>query len=418
MSEQSIKRPRGTNDYFGESAIALQRLRTLLLEEGALYGAMEVDPPIFEESRLFHRSVGESSDIVRKETFDLVRKGDKDYTLRPEFTAGVNRLVLENKLYSSPDLPIRFSYFGKVFRYERPQSGRLREFHQFGVEFLDKEVDLDTSLDALLLSVSATQKALGKKVLVQLNYLGSFASRERYKKALHDYFEPKVDQMCEDCKARLLTNPLRILDCKVEADQAIAKDAPSIEDYLDEKDKAEYQTMLSTLDHMGLSYRKDPGLVRGLDYYTGLVWEIYDEENPDFPALGGGGKYSSLMHDIGGPDFEGIGFSLGVERLLLDMSAQRKAELSLLQGPDLFVVDLAKDGKALEIMKRLRGEGIPCYAASFARALGGAFKMADRIHAKNTLVVFEDGHMEIKEMATRNQVPIEEEDLLKVLKGE
>ena len=418
MGEQSIKRPRGTNDCFGDYASELYHLRKLLLEESALYGAREVDPPLFEESRLFHRSVGESSDVVRKETFDLVRKGDKDYTLRPEFTAGVNRLALENKLYSSPDLPLRFSYFGKVFRYERPQSGRLREFHQFGVEFLDRVVDLDTSLDALILSLTATKKALGRKVLVKLNYLGSFASRENYKKALYDYFSPKIEEMCEDCKERLRTNPLRILDCKVEKDQELAKGAPKIEDYLDEEDKSDYKVMVDTLDGMGISYQKDPGLVRGLDYYTGLVWEIYDSENPSFPALGGGGKYSTLMHDIGGPDFEGIGFSLGVERLMLDMSEERKKDLSKERDPDLFVIDLERKGTALKIMSRLRKEGLVCYAPSFAKALGGAFKMADRIKAKKTLIVFPDSHLELKDMESRNQDTIEESALLKALKGE
>lgn len=418
MSDQGIRRPRGTTDYYGQDAQRLVRLRDLLMDESRRYGAQEVDPPVFEESRLFHRSVGESSDIVRKETFDLVRKGDKDYTLRPEFTAGVNRMALENKLYASPDLPLRLSYFGKVFRYERPQSGRLREFYQYGVEFLDRTVDLDTSMDCLLLSLSAVERALGKGVRVKLNFLGSFASRERYKHALYDFFSPLASSMCEDCQSRLKTNPLRILDCKVPEDQKLARTAPRIEDYLDEDDRQEYQTMLRTLDEMGVDYEKDDGLVRGLDYYTGLVWEIYDRENPSFPALGGGGKYASLMKDIGGPDFEGIGFSLGVERLLLDMDEERRAQLVEGDGTDFFVIDLERKGKALRLMREIRLSGRCCLTPSFSRALGGAFKMADRFRARKVLIVFEDGHLELKDMESRTQERIAEDDFLQSLKGE
>ena len=412
MADNQIKKPRGTTDYFGKEEEVLAGLEEVLMDESRLYGCQRVNPPVFEESRLFHRSVGESSDIVRKETFDLQRKGDKDYTLRPEFTAGVNRLVLENKLYASPDLPLRYAYMGKVFRYERPQSGRLREFYQFGVEFLDRKVDLDCALDALLLSVNAVKKALGKPVKVLVNYLGSFQSRENYKKALAEYFRPHLSEMCDDCKNRFETNPLRILDCKVEKDREIAKDAPRIEDYLSDDDKAEYGAIISLLESLRIPYVKDDGLVRGLDYYTGLVWEIYDLENPDFPALGGGGKYASLMSDIGGPDFEGIGFSLGVERLILDMPHERVEAIRKIAKVDVFLIDLERKGKACAIAERLRDLGMSVSMPSFGKGMGGCFKMADRIQAENVLILFEDGHLEIKDMKTREQKIIDEEGLV------
>ncbi len=415
MSESAIRKPRGTTDYFGFEEALLDGLERLLMAESRLYGCQRVNPPVFEESRLFHRSVGESSDIVRKETFDLISKGDKDYTLRPEFTAGVNRLVLENKLFALPDLPLRFDYMGKVFRYERPQSGRLREFHQYGVEFLDEKIDLDASLDALLLSVEATRKVLGKEVVVLINYLGSFQSRENYKKALAEFFSPHLDEMCEDCRKRFETNPLRILDCKVEKDHELGKKAPRIEDYLSEEDRKEYDAIVSVLESLKIPYRKDDGLVRGLDYYTGLVWEIYDLEKPT-SALGGGGKYSSLMKDIGGPQFEGIGFSLGIERLILDMSEERKREIASTPSIDVFLLDFERNGKAIALAQRLRREGLCVRLPSMRKGMGGCFKMADRLKAKNVVIVFEDGHVELKDMESRNQQVVDEEELTRLLR--
>ena len=176
-----ITKPRGTIDYYGRQEALLSKIRSISLNRAHLYGCSDIELPMFEENRLFHRTVGESSDIVTKETFDLAKKGDKDYTLRPEFTASVSRAVIENKLYVSPDRPLRLCYFGPVFRYERPQAGRLRQFNQFGVEFIDTKIDLDASLDAFLLSLRSAEAILGHKVKAKLNYLGSFASRENYK---------------------------------------------------------------------------------------------------------------------------------------------------------------------------------------------------------------------------------------------
>ncbi len=410
MAEQ-IKRPRGTTDWYGKEGILLEEVKDLFLHEASLYGASYVELPVFEESHLFHRTVGESSDIVRKETFDLVSKGDKDYTLRPEFTAGVNRLIIENKLYASPDLPLRYSYFGPVFRYERPQSGRLRQFYQYGVEFLDNKIDIDTTLDAFLLSIRSTKKALNRDCRAKINYLGSFESRENYKKALRGYFEPIIDTMCDDCKNRLQPNPLRILDCKVPEDQEIAKGAPRVRDYLSEDDRKDFENICRKLDENGIDYEIDDGLVRGLDYYTGLVWEIYDATNPSFPALGGGGKYSSLMRQIGGPDFEGIGFSLGVDRIILCMSQERKDELTQGHSVDVMIIDQKKDGDAARIGEKLRNLDVSVTIASLAKAMGGAFKMADRLGAKYVIISGEDG-LQLKDLTQREQKSVTEEELI------
>lgn len=415
MQVQQIKKPRGTLDYYGEEEKVLQGLRKILLDESSKYGCEFVELPMFEENKLFHRTVGESSDIVTKETFDLAKKGDKDYTLRPEFTASVSRMVIENKLYTSPDLPLRLSYFGPVFRYERPQTGRLRQFNQFGVEFLDAKVDLSSTLDAFLLSLRSAEKLLGHKVKAKINFLGSFASRETYKVELKKFFEPKIDTMCEDCKRRLLTNPLRILDCKVEEDQKIASLAPRVTDYLNEEDKNEFALICSRLDNMNIEYEVDSELVRGLDYYTGLVWELYDTNNTSLGAIGGGGKYSSLMSQIGGPDFEGIGFSLGVERLLLALDENRRGEIKLDDALDVMIIDFKKEGKSNYFADLLRKENKKVSIVSYSRGMGGAMKMADRKKAKKVLIVDSDGTYKIKDMASREQIEVKEEEVLSSL---
>lgn len=415
MSIQQIKKPRGTIDYINSDALLLSKIRTILLDEATKYGTSYVDLPLFEESSLFHRTVGESSDIVTKETFDLKNKGEKDYTLRPEFTACVSRAVIENKLYSSPDMPLKFSYFGPVFRYERPQTGRLRQFNQFGVEFLDTKVDLSTSLDAFLLSLRSAEKLLGHKVKAKINFLGSFESREQYKVELKKFFEPKIGSMCDDCKRRLQTNPLRILDCKVEEDQVIAKGAPKVTDYLSESDKKEFEDIKKSLDALNIEYEVDAELVRGLDYYTGLVWELYDTINTTLGAIGGGGKYASLMESIGGPQFEGIGFSLGVERLMIALTDERKAELNSSTSLDVFIIDLKKEGESNYFADLLRQKDKSVSIASYSRSLSGALKMADRKNAKKVLIVDFDGTYKIKDMASRDQIEVSKDEVINAL---
>jgi histidyl-tRNA synthetase len=413
MATDALKKPRGTLDYFYEDADVLEGLRKVLMDEAETYGCRPCDVPLFEESKLFHRTAGESSDIVTKETFDLASKGEKDYTLRPEFTAGVNRAVIENKYYASPDMPLRLSYFGNVFRYERPQAGRLREFHQYGVEFIDSVIDVDSSVDAFLLSIRAAEKALGTPVVAKINFLGSFQSREAYKKELAAYFTPFIGSMCDDCKRRLTTNPLRILDCKDPSDQKIAQGAPKIQNFLTPDDKSEYQKLLAALTASGVSFTVDDDLVRGLDYYTGLVWEINDPSKPNMGAIGGGGKYSALMSEIGGPNFEGIGFSLGVERILLCLSPERKATLKISHPLDVFLIDLAKNGSALLLADQIRSLGKSVTIASFTRGLGGCFKMADRLAAKVVLIADSDGTFKLKDMANRTQETVTMEEALR-----
>lgn len=401
MSE-NIKRPRGTNDLFYDDFKIMEKINGKLKDTASRYGFSFCDVPIFEESKLFHRSVGESSDIVRKETFDLINKGDKNYTLRPEFTACINRAVIENKFFALPSMPLKYSYFGKVFRYERPQEGRYREFHQFGVEIIDEKIDLYSTIDCLLLSIDSLKDILGDvNISVKLNFLGSFKSRENYKKALYQYFETRIDSMCDDCKRRLETNPLRILDCKIKEDQEIVKDAPKINDYLTDEDSTEFSKILSCLDKLHINYSVDESLVRGLDYYTGLVYELYS--SADIGAICGGGKYSSLMHDIGGPEFEGIGFSIGVERLVLSLDENRRKQLLEEDGLDYFIIDLLKDDNGLLIASKLRQKGYSVSFPSFSRSLNGALKMADRLKASKVIIIDDSISLKVKDMSTREQ---------------
>ena len=408
MSE-IIKKPRGTVDYFYDDASVLISIKNKLLSLAERYGFSFCTVPTFEESRLFHRSVGESSDIVRKETFDLINKGDRSYTLRPEFTASINRAVIENKFFSSPSLPLKFSYFDKAFRYERPQTGRYREFHQFGVEIIDEKIDLSSQVETLLLAIDACKMILGDiEVKAKINFLGSVTSRDNYKKALYSFFADKIQYMCEDCKRRLETNPLRILDCKVDEDRKFIQDAPKITDYLTEEDREEFEQIKKLLLKLNVSFQVDDNLVRGLDYYTGFVFELYSDEK--LGALAGGGKYSSLMKELGGPEFEGIGFSIVIERLILSLIG--KGSLDYKKSLDYFVIDLRKNGDGLIIAKKLRDKGYKVSLPSFSRSMKGAIKMADRENAKNVIIVDSDMSYKLKDMSTREQKDITFEEIL------
>lgn len=409
-----INKPRGTQDFIGPKAENYQNIIKTLDQTAKLYGVQPIIVPMFEESRLFKRGVGESTDIVTKETFDLAGKGGHEYTLRPEFTAGVVRASIENKLYASPDLPIKLCYSGSFFRYERPQTGRYREPHQWGIEFIDQNLDLNTIIDAMLLMYEAT-KSLGIKPIFKLNYIGSNESRQAYREALVNYFTPHIERMCEDCQNRLKTNPLRILDCKIEDDKKIIKDAPNIGDYLVNEDQEKFKKIKEVLDSLGVQYLEDPLLVRGLDYYTGIVFEIYEGDHLNLGALGGGGQYDGLMKILGGPEFGGIGFSLGVDRLMLTLEKEERV-----QGPDVLILNPHSNIDLFRLQNRLRQEGHSCFMPSVSKALGGALKTADRQNI--AYVVFQDGELiKVKDIKKRQQFEYQKEqidEIISLIKGE
>lgn len=411
---QQISKPRGTVDLLGDDyAIYLEVVKTLAhLAES--YGYTPIQTPAFEESGLFQRSVGTSSDIVRKETFDLVNKGSsKDYTLRPEFTAGIVRAVIENKLFADPDTPLRYAYWGPVYRYERPGTGRLREFRQFGIECFDTKLDFSVQSEVLVMAYRGAQAIIGSDALtLVVNYLGGSQARQAYRQALVDYFRPQIGEMCEDCQARLELNPLRILDCKVEADQARVKDAPRIESYLTEEDQREFASILKVLNKLAIPYRVDDRLVRGLDYYTGTVFEIHDGNAPEFGAVGGGGKYAGLMGQLGGPKMEGMGFAFGIDRLMGASRARLKPERRV----EYMVVACAKTEACAElataVAEEIRQQGHQVLTPSLAKGLKGCFKQAGRNGCRYLVMVNEDLTFERRDMDRREQEHLKTTDEL------
>ena len=305
-----ITKPKGTYDIYGESAQYYNYINGVFASVCEYYNYEYIRTPIFEDSGLFHRSVGETTDIVSKETYDFKDRGDRHLTLRPEGTAGVVRSFIENKMYGDASQPKKLYYSGTMYRYERPQAGRFRELSQIGVEVLGCDSPL---MDAEVISLAyRILEEMGiDNSTVKINTLGDNDSRENYRAALVQYLEPHVGDLCSDCQKRFSTNPLRILDCKVDKDSDVLKNAPSIMDYLNEESKARFQELLTYLSLLDVDYEIDPNIVRGLDYYNHTVFEIV----ADFDHLGnastlcGGGRYNNLVANLDGPDTPGIGFA-------------------------------------------------------------------------------------------------------------
>lgn len=295
-----IQKPKGTYDVNGEKGRKILYLEKLLATLMENYHYQYVRTPLFESSELFHRGVGETTDIVSKETYDFIDRGNRNMTLRPEGTAGVVRSYIENKMYGEVIQPVKTWYYGPMYRYERPQSGRFREFYQFGVEVFGTN---DPLMDAEVISIPVNfYRLLGLKgIKVNINSLGDQESRLRYREALMDYFKPHLDSLCNDCKERFLKNPLRILDCKVDSEKEIMKHAPKMQDYLNEESKQHFEKVKEYLEAMQIEYTVNPNLVRGLDYYTYTVFEVeasvegFGSQN----VLCGGGRYNNLVETIG-----------------------------------------------------------------------------------------------------------------------
>ncbi|MBO4682545.1 MAG: histidine--tRNA ligase [Bacilli bacterium] len=310
---QNVK---GTHDLLPEEAASFESIENLLKKIASLYAYKEVRTPVIESSDLFIRGVGNSSDVVRKEMYTFLDKGDRSLSLRPEFTAGIIRMLVNNKTYATEELPLKYYYVGPVFRYDRPQLGRYRQFNQFGVESVGNDsyfndVEVIMMAYSMLISLGLTY------VKLKINSIGDDTSRSNYRNALKEYFAPHIENMCDDCKQRYELNPLRILDCKVEEDIKIAANAPLVTEYLSKESEERFNNILLLLTQYDIPYEVDPHLVRGLDYYSETVFEFhYQSQNGNnYGAIGGGGHYHKLVKELGGPDLPGIGFSFGVERL-------------------------------------------------------------------------------------------------------
>lgn len=405
-----IQRPKGTNDIYGREAKIWKCVEAVIDQVMEKYNYNYIRTPIFESSELFHRGIGETTDIVTKETYDFVDRGDRHLSLRPEGTAGVCRSYIENKMYGDANQPVKVYYNGTMYRYERPQSGRDRELTQFGMEILGSD---DPLSDAEIISAAVNiYKLLGlKEIKVNINSLGDTASRNNYREALVDYFRPHIDEFCDDCKERFLKNPLRILDCKVDADNEILKNAPKTIDYLNEESKERFEKVKDYLDIMQIDYEVNPSIVRGLDYYNHTVFEI-EAKVKGFGAnnvIGAGGRYNGLVKELGGPETPCIGFASGIGRLVMALELEQ-AKLPIVDSIDLFLMYVNEDEKkyAVYLAQELRMAGFIVETEYTGRSLKGQFKQADRLNSK-FLVILNSEDLNNNEVKVKNNKTKEEE---------
>lgn len=408
-----IQKPKGTYDVINNREILyIEELLKALMEK---YNYEYFRTPVFEASELFHRGVGETTDIVTKETYDFLDRSNRSMTLRPEGTAGVVRSYIENKLYGNHSVPVKSWYYGPMYRYERPQSGRYREFYQFGVEVFGST---DPMMDAEVISIAVNfYKLLGLKgIKVNINTLGDTESRLNYKKALQDYFRPYLDDLCEDCKARFEKNPLRILDCKVDADNEIMKKAPKTVEYLNVESKDHFEGVKKYLRALDIEYIENPNIVRGLDYYTHTVFEV-EASVAGFGSnniLCGGGRYDSLVESLDGPSTPGVGFALGLERLLTALELEG-ITLDPDTGIDAYVIAMSENEKeeALKLCMNLRLNGFKADMDYNSRNLKANFKQADRLSSKFIIIIGEEelkeGLLTIKNNHTKEEEKIEKD---------
>lgn len=408
-----IKMPRGTQDILPQDSAKWRYIENRLHTLMELYNYKEIRTPIFESTELFARGVGDSTDVVQKEMYTFKDKGDRSLTLRPEGTAAVVRSYIEHKMQGEPNQPIKLYYNGPMFRYERKQKGRYRQFNQFGVEAIGAE---NPSIDAEILAmVMHIYESFGLKHLkLVINSIGDSESRKEYNEALVKHFEPVIDTFCSDCQSRLHTNPMRILDCKIDRDKEAVKNAPRITDYLNNDSKSYYEQVKLHLDNLNISYVKDPNLVRGLDYYTHTAFELMID-NPEYDGaittLCGGGRYNGLLQLLDGPDETGIGFALSIERLLMALD-EEGISLDVSEDFDLFVVTMGEDADryAVKLINDLRRNGIKVDKDYLNRKIKGQMKQADRLNAKYTVVIG-DQELENNEIGVKNMISGESENV-------
>ncbi|MCR6110278.1 histidine--tRNA ligase [Bacillus sp. A301a_S52] len=408
------KLPRGTQDILPEESRKWQYIEAKAHDLCQRYNYKEIRTPIFEQTDLFARGVGDTTDIVQKEMYTFDDRGGRSLTLRPEGTASTVRSFVENKMHGWADQPTKLYYIGPMFRYERPQSGRMRQFVQFGVEAMGSA---DPAIDAEVIGLAMDfYKELGLKNLkLIINSLGDKESRRNHKEALINHFKPRINEFCNDCQTRLEKNPLRILDCKVDRNHDLMTDAPAILEYLNEDSVAYFEQVKTFLKDMNIPYEVDASLVRGLDYYNNTAFEIMIDGDGfgAITTLSGGGRYNGLVEEIGGPATPGIGFALSIERLLMALQTQG-IELPLEHGLDAYLVTMGDNAKiaAPKLLHQLRHEGLKVDADYLAKKVKGQMKAADRQQAKVVLIIgdeeLEADSVMLKLMATGEQelVPI------------
>ena len=420
---QKIK---GTLDYYGELTNKKRFVENKAREICKKYNLEEIITPTFENTEVFSRSSGDSSDIVTKEMYTFLDKSERSITLRPEGTAGVVRSFLENKLYVNPGLK-KYFYCGSMYRYERPQAGRYREFSQFGVEFFGEDNYL---LDAQVIALGdkiLKGYGLGDKYRICINTIGDFKSREAYQIALKDYFSKYIYSLCDDCKRRLEKNPMRILDCKVDKNSDVLKNAPKIKDYLTDESIEYFENLKKALDYLECDYYVDDNLVRGLDYYTDTVFEyIACNDNSDNSingmAICAGGKYAELVSKFGGPDISGIGFAFGIERVINLMDKFDLFDDQIKAHVDYVLIGLDYQAKlyTMKLASEIRDLGYVCELDYKNTSFKSQFKLVDRVKPRYILIFGEEevknNLVTIKDNATGEQNTVALDKYLKEIK--
>ncbi|MFQ9489190.1 MAG: histidine--tRNA ligase [Streptococcus salivarius] len=411
-----LQKPKGTQDILPADSAKWQYVENVARETFKKYNYGEIRTPMFEHYEVISRSVGDTTDIVTKEMYDFHDKGDRHITLRPEGTAPVVRSYVENKLFA-PEVqkPVKVYYIGSMFRYERPQAGRLREFHQLGVEcFGSKNPATDVETIAMAYQLFNT---LGiKEVTLHLNSLGNTESRLAYRQALIDYLIPMRDTLSKDSQRRLDENPLRVLDSKEKEDKVAVENAPSILDYLDNESQVHFDEVRAMLDSLNIPYVIDTNMVRGLDYYNHTIFEFITTIDKSELTICAGGRYDSLVEYFGGPETAGFGFGLGLERLLLVLDKQG-IELPVEESLDVYIAVLGSgaNGKALELVQAIRYQGFKAERDYLGRKIKAQFKSADTFKAKTVITLgeseVESGQVNVKNNSTREEVTVSFEEL-------
>lgn len=412
------KAPKGTKDVMPSQVYKWHYLEQAFADICAKYGFKEIRTPIFEHTELFARGVGDTTDIVQKEMYTFQDYAKRSITLKPEGTSSVARSFVEHKAYADVQ-PAKYYYITPCFRYEKPQSGRLREFHQFGIEVFGTN-NMIADAEVICLANDFLHGLGIKNVELQINSVGCPECRKAHRQALREFLKPKYEQLCDTCKDRYDRNPLRILDCKSEICQELVKGAPMMIDYLCDDCKEAFEDLQKNLTAMGVEFVVNPGIVRGLDYYTKTAFEFVTTSIGAQGTVCGGGRYDHLMEELGGPPIPGVGFGLGIERLLLTMEAN-DIQIPEPETADVFIAVMGDDAKAfgLKLMRQLRQAGVHAEMDALARNIKGQFKYANRIHAKKTVVIGDNELAEkkvaIKDMETSQQIEVAMDDILKEL---
>ena len=410
-----IKAVRGTKDIIGEEAKKYVYISNVAQKMFENYGYNFVKTPIFEETELFKRGIGEATDVVEKEMYTFKDRGDRSITLRPENTASLVRCYLENAIYAKEEIS-RFYYNGSMFRYERPQAGRQREFNQIGLEvFGEKSPKVDAEVIAI--GYKFLEKLGITDLEVKINSVGSKESRTIYREKLIEHFSKHLDDMCEDCRDRINRNPLRLLDCKVDKDKDFYKSAPNIIDFLFEDERKHYEDVKKYLDIFGIKYTEDPTLVRGLDYYSSTVFEIVTNKLGSQGTVLGGGRYDNLLKELGDKDIPAVGFATGVERIMMLLGENYPKN-----NPDVYIAWLGENTSetALKIAESLRDNDIKVYIDYSEKGMKSHMKKADKLSVRYCIILGEDelnkGIVLLKDFSTREQKEAKIEEIINQIK--